>query len=601
MWGLLRRQPQPPAGPTAAEWRQRGNAALQRGALDEAAESYRAAVAAAPDDAAAHVNLGYVLLEQGRHAQALSVLASGAALAGERGDTAADALFLLGRAQQAQGKLQDAIASYRAALVARPEFDDALSELVQLQWAAGERDAALATARAACATQSSALRSMLHARALHECGQPLQALAVLDELLAREPGHLGALESRGNLLLELKRPQEALAAFQQVAAVGDDDPQARSNLAAALLRLDRPEEALREAQAALLLQPRHRAALHNCSQAFYELLRVPEGLTVARRAAALHPHDPDLRWNLAVGHLLLGELQPGFEAHEARWQAAGFSSKPDAALLSRPRWDGRQDLAGRSILVYAEQGLGDSIQFLRYVPQVAARAGEVWLKIPASLQSLLLELPPNCRIVPAGRWPEFDLQCPLLSMPHAFGTTLADIPARVPYLHASAERVEAWRQRLPAGTRRVGIAWSGNPLHTNDRNRSIPLALFRAIQAQGCTFVSLQPEVRDTDRAAFDAWPDLVDAGAHLRDFAETAALMESLDLVIAVDTSVAHLAGALGRPVWILLPHVPDWRWMLERSDSPWYPTARLFRQPAARDWPSVLAAVRNQLEALA
>jgi hypothetical protein len=341
--------------------------------------------------------------------------------------------------------------------------------------------------------------------------------------------------------------------------------------------------------------------LHNKLQALLNLLRVREAGELARHAAALYPDDADLRWNLAVAQLLLGDFDAGFAAHEARWQAAGFGSRPVAAIEARPRWSGRESLRGGTILLFAEQGLGDSIQFLRYVPLVAAQAREVWLQVPPALASLAAGMAPNCRLLAAGEpWPEFDWQCPLLSLPHAFRTRLADVPASIPYLHANDLQVQQWQARLPAdGRRRVGIVWSGNPGHGNDRNRSIALGLFRQLAAEPCLFVSLQPQVRESDRAALAAWPGLLDLGPQLNDFADTAALLATLDLVITVDTSVAHLAGALGRPVWVLLPYCPDWRWLLERTDSPWYPTARLYRQPARGDWAPVLAAVRADLEA--
>ena len=590
----------PAAASSGAEWRARGNAALAQGALDEAARCYREA-AADPGDASARVNLGYVLLEQGQAGEAAATLAQAVALASSQPGLLADASFLLARAQRATGRVEAAVASYQAALAARPGFDEALQELVPLLLAAGRAQDALAAARAAAGAAPSSVRSMLLARALHAGGEAQAALQALDAVLAPEPDHLGALEARGNLLLELGRPQEALAAVERAVAGHGAPPDSLAHLSAALLKLDRPGEALERADEALRLQPEHRAALHNEAQALTHLLRVEEAREVARRAVALHPGDADLRWNLAVAHLLLGELAPGFEAHEARWQAAGFSSKTAGAIAARPRWSGRESLAGLAILLHAEQGLGDSIQFLRYVPQVAARARQVWLQVPASLAPLLGELAPNCRLLLPGQpLPAFDWQCPLLSLPHAFGTTLADVPAAIPYLHASEQSVQAWRSRLPAdGRRKVGLAWSGNPNHANDRNRSLALAQFRRLAPDHCDYVSLQPQVREGDRAALAAWPALLDVGAQLQDFAATAALMEALDLVVTVDTSVAHLAGALGRPVWILLPFCPDWRWLLQRTDSPWYPTARLYRQPAPGDWDTVLAQVRADLEA--
>jgi tetratricopeptide (TPR) repeat protein len=600
MFGFRRKPSAPPAAaPTGAEWRSRGNAALALGNLEEAAVCYRDAAAADPADAMARVNLGYVLLEQSRAAEAAPVLLEATRLAGSDRDALADASFLLARAQGAQGLQGDAIASLQAAVAARPGFEEALQELVPALLAAGRAAEALACAEDAARQAASSTRFMLLARALHANDRPHDSLQALDAVLAAQAGHAGALEARGNLLLQLDRPAEALAAFEQAAAGRQGGPETQVNLAAALLKLDRPEEALARADAALLLQPGHRAALHNKVQALLNLLRVEEARDLALQAVALHPDDADLRWNLAVAHLLLGELAPGFEAHEARWQAAGFGSRTIAAIEARPRWDGRESLQNRTILLYAEQGLGDSIQFLRYLPQVAAQAQRVLLQVQQSLLPLLSALPANCEVLAPGvPLPLFDLRCPLLSLPHALGTRLENVPAAIAYLQADPALVRAWSERLPADSRcKVGIAWSGNAAHANDRNRSIALEQFRQLAVDDCCFVSLQPQVRESDRAALAGWPGLQDLGAQLGDFADTAALMTALDLVVTVDTSVAHLAGALGRPVWILLPHCPDWRWMVGRSDSPWYPTARLYRQPAPGQWTPVLAKVREDL----
>lgn len=555
---------------TAAAARALGNEALGQGRLDEAAGHYVRAMEADAADPLARVNLGYVRLEQGRFAEAEAVLGEAVQRAGAEPQALADASYLLARARLAQGRGADAVEPLRAALAARPGFVEATQELVPLLLAQGRVE---------------------------------EALQDVGAVLAAHPAHPGALETRGNLLLEAGRPQEALAAFEHLIAAHGRSPDALANASAALLRLDRPAEALALAEEALRFDGRHRVSLHNRVHALLDLARVEEARAHVVAALEIHPGDPDLQWNSGVAHLLLGDLAAGWRAHEARWNIKGFvRAAGTAAAPDVPHWSG-EDLSGASILLYAEQGMGDSLQFLRYVPLVARRAREVVLQLPRVLAPLAQGLAPGCRVLAEGEpVPAVDWQCPLLSLPHAFGTTLADIPAHVPYLQAEPARVAAWRERLPAGAGpRVGITWSGNPHHGNDRNRSVPLAQFRRIAVEGVRFVALQPQVRDADRAALAAWPDLFDAGPELRSFADTAALMEVLDLVIAVDTSVAHLAGALARPTWILLPHAPDWRWMVGRDDTPWYPSARLYRQPKAGDWDGVLERVRADLRALA
>jgi tetratricopeptide (TPR) repeat protein len=604
MFGF-RRKPSSPAQDfaAAAQWRGRGNEALGEGKLDEAADCYRRAAQADASDPLARVNLGYVLLERGEIASAAEALAQAVALAGDRTDVAADGHFLLGRAHQALGQTAAAESSMRAALVARPAFSEATQELARLLIGAGRAHDALTLAEQAASVASTPGALMLLAQALHATGRSAEAVRRLDAVLAAQPDHLGALESRGTVLLELGRAQEALAMFDRLMAAHGRLPEALANASAALLQLDRPGQALLSADEALRAQPHHRASLHNKVRALLDLSRVDEALQLSLQATRLYPQDADLRWNLAVAHLLLGDLLPGWEADEARWQAMGFARAVPAGALGQPRWTGAESLGGQSILLHAEQGLGDSIQCLRYVPQVAAQASEVLLQVPPALAPLATGLAPNCRVLaPEESLPATDWESPLLSLPAAFSTSLDTVPSTVPYLRADAARVQAWEERLPHGGQlRIGITWSGNPLHANDRNRSISLASFRKIAVGECSFVALQPQVREGDKTELAGWDDLIDAGPQLRSFAETAALLQALDLVITVDTSVAHLAGALGRPVWILLPYAPDWRWMLERADTPWYPTARLYRQPAIGAWAPVLERVREDLQQLA
>jgi hypothetical protein len=265
-------------------------------------------------------------------------------------------------------------------------------------------------------------------------------------------------------------------------------------------------------------------------------------------------------------------------------------------------WLGQQDLAGKTILLYAEQGLGDTLQFVRYVPLVAARGARVILEVQKPLLKLMQTLAGGAQVLAKGDpLPDFDFHCPLLSLPLAFKTTLATIPAPGAYLSSDPAREQEWRAMLgPARGPRVGLAWSGNPAHKNDHNRSIAFDKFAEMLTPACEFVSLQKEHREAD-ARLLAASAVRDLSAQLADFTDTAALCAAMDVVVAVDTSIAHLAGALGKQVWVLLPEASDWRWLVERSDSPWYAGARLYRQQLGEDWSAVLARVRADLEALA
>jgi ADP-heptose:LPS heptosyltransferase len=267
-------------------------------------------------------------------------------------------------------------------------------------------------------------------------------------------------------------------------------------------------------------------------------------------------------------------------------------------------WLGKEPIEGKTIFINVDEGLGDTIQFARYIPMVAARGARVILAVQDALCPLLSDLPGVVQCLPlsAGEWPAFDMYCPVSSLPLAFATKLETIPSRTPYLPPPAKsRVQVWEQRLgPRDRLRVGLVWSGNPKHDNDHNRSIPLRVLARILDVDASFVSLQKDPKPEDGAVLLDRTEISDLTAHLVDFAETAALVSCLDLVITVDTSIAHLSGALGRPTWILLPYTPDYRWLLDRDDSPWYPTVRLFRQSETREYESVLDSVRTELLAL-
>ncbi|HEY2628866.1 MAG TPA: tetratricopeptide repeat-containing glycosyltransferase family protein [Usitatibacter sp.] len=586
---------------TAAELRARGNAALGEGKLDEAREFYRQAAAADPKDPVPWLNMGFVNIEAGRTQEAEESLARAIALAPRGADFLPDAHFLLGRVHQEQGARDRALADHMAAAAAREGFAEPMESAAQLLLDLKRYDEALDWARRSAAARENPATDLVVAQALDKLDRPDEAIVVLDALLAKDPRLSTAIEGRGVMLLRVNRANEALVAFERVLMMEGESATRLSNKAVALHRMGRFDEAVGVSQRALELDPERRDEAYNLAAVLLEMLRTDEAMEILKRVSKRYPNDADLGWNLAIGHLLRGELVEGFAAYEHRFLCDAFGWRKPAPDFSRPRWSGRESLAGKSILLFAEQGLGDSIQLLRYVPRVASMAAQVLLRLPGALVPLLKDLPPNCRWVSESEPPPMtDFQCPIMSLPNAFATTLETLPAIVPYLTADPARVQAWRVRLEAlgKSPRVGIVWSGNASNPNDRNRSIPLETFRRIAAPGVQFVSLQPEVRASDRAAYNAWTGLARFGEELKDFADTAALVSALDLVVTVDTSVAHVTGALGRPVWILLPHYPDWRWLLGRDDSPWYPSMRLWRQPVPRDWPAVLDAVRGGLE---
>ncbi|MFZ0693638.1 MAG: tetratricopeptide repeat-containing glycosyltransferase family protein, partial [Alphaproteobacteria bacterium] len=464
---------------------------------------------------------------------------------------------------------EEALASYDRALAIRPDYADAL-----------------------------------YSRGITLCDlkRPEEALASYDRALAIRPDHAEALNNRGITLCDLKRPEEALASFDRALAIGPDHAEALNNRGNALLDLKRPGDALLSFDRALAIGPDYAEALNNRGIALRDLNRLDDALASHDRALAIKPDYVEAHFNEGLVRLLIGDFRRGWEKYEWRWEKEpGKGAKRN---FPKPLWLNNGDIAGKTILLHSEQGLGDTIQFCRYAKIVSEKGGKVVLEVQPPLKALLAGTGGVDRVIGKGEvLPEFDYHCPLLSLPLAFRTTLESIPADIPYLAPAAERVQYWARCLPQfKPLRVGIVWSGSPTHKNDRNRSIPLGrLAPLFDMPNIQFVSIQKDVTAEDSDILGDNPYIHHAGQDLRDFADAAAVVSMLDLVISVDTSVAHLVGAMGKPVWILLPFVPDWRWLLGRDDSPWYPTARLFRQPKIGDWDSVIERLRQELMLLA
>ena len=438
-------------------------------------------------------------------------------------------------------------------------------------------------------------------------GRLQQAVDAFDRLLRLKPEHADALNDRGNALDLLRRRAEALDSYERALRIRPDHIHALNGRANMLQAFGRLDEALDGYAAAIAIDARYVHAWNGRGNTLLALGRHRDALADYLHAQQLRPDLPDPQFNEALVRLTLGEFEAGWRKHEWRWSLPFW--RPRLRGFTQPAWLGESDPRGRVLLLHAEQGFGDTLQFCRYVPLVAATGARVVLEVQPALRTLLGQLPGVETLVARGdALPPFDAHCPLLSLPLAMGTRVFSIPPPLPRLQADPERAAAWAARLgPRRGLRVGVAWQGNTGHDNDRNRSIPLARFTALLAPACAdappveFVSLHPQVPPRDRDLLPALPALRDVGDGLNDFADTAALVAHLDLVIAVDTSVAHLAAAMGRPTWILLPHPADWRWMLDRDDSPWYPAVRLFRQTHADDWDAVLARVRATLAPLA
>jgi hypothetical protein len=405
--------------------------------------------------------------------------------------------------------------------------------------------------------------------------------------LPEAPYNLGNLaEKRGDYIA-------AAANFRRAAALRPGFYQAHNNLGAVLLKAHDAQGARESFARAVALKPGEAEAHHNLANALAELEQYEEALAACRRATALDPNHAQANFAEAILLLVQGRLREGFEKYEWRWKLGTLVPRQ----FPVPLWNG-EDLAGRTILLHGEQGYGDTIQGLRYVPLVAARGARVVLEVPPPLARLAASVPGVAELVAAGQaLPRFDLSCPMLSLPRAFATTLETIPAEVPYLSPPAEALSQWRERLAGAGPRIGIAWAGSPLHRSDAQRSIDIeTLAPLLEMKGPRWYALQVGERAGDLARLPTG-GVTDLSPHLTDFAETAAAIAHLDLVVTVDTALAHLAGALNRPAWVMLRSRPDWRWLLEREDTPWYPSLRLFRQREREDWAQVVARVTAAL----
>jgi tetratricopeptide (TPR) repeat protein len=539
---------------SAAELTAAAAAAHEAGQLDEAEALYRQALAVAPDEAEIAHRLGLLALGRDRSEEAVHWFRQAASRAPDKPGPH----LALGMALFRLGRTTEAVAVHQRAAILVPA-----SLQLRAAWA----------------------------EALMQAGRGEDALGVYDAAVALAPDQAELACNRADLLQRLGRFEAAVAAYVAVVAESPGLARAWSNRGVALQALDRPRAAVESFDRALALDPGFVDAWTNRGVALREENRLDESIASLDKAVALAPDRAEARVNLGVSQLLAGDFARGFRNHEERWRIEPGLS--EARRFAEPLWLGDEDIAGRTILLHAEQGFGDTLQFCRYAALAKARGARVVLEVEPPLTALMLSLEGVDELVAAGEpLPGFDLHCPLMSLPLAFGATLATIPAPAAYLAPPPGRSAAWAEAVAASPRlKIGIAWFGRPTHRNDRNRSLRLDRLLAAIPEDVEVYGLHDRVRPEDADALAANPRLRRFEHRIGDFADTAALAAQMDLVVSVDTSIAHLAGAIGRPTWVLLPFSPDWRWLLGRADSPWYPSMRLFRQPAIGDWASVMA----------
>jgi tetratricopeptide (TPR) repeat protein len=571
--------------------------AHRAGRLDEAGRLYDAVLAVDP-----------------RHADALHL--SGV-LKNQQGEPA-EALRLVAAALRAKPNAVNTLMSHGVILDALKRHEEALASFDRVL-AQGAGDASLHYNRGNALRSFGRIAEALHsfdraiefapdlgvahhnrASALAALERCEEALGGFDRALALDlntADRISALSNRGKTLVKLRRLEEALASYDQALALAPDHVDTLVRRGTALTRLGRCGEALAAFAGALRIDPDCLDAYVNRGNAYAVLKQFDAALADFAFVTARQPDHADANFNEALVRLCLGDFGRGWRKYEYRWDCSQLAAA--RPKIARPMWHGDTDPRGKTILLYAEQGMGDVLQFVRYAPLLAARGAKVIVGVHRPLAAVMTGVPGVAQVIADGEaLPNFDLYCPMMSLPLAFGTDLATIPATVPYIRAQQARIDRWRERLPqTGRLRVGICWAGTAAHQNDRRRSIPLATFaKILSVEGLDFVNLQKEVTEADAAILNAH-GVAQLGQDFADFADTAAVVAQLDLVIAVDTSIVHLAGAMAKATAALIAFTPDFRWMLGRTDTPWYPTMRLYRQDEIDDWTAPLERLRQEL----
>jgi tetratricopeptide (TPR) repeat protein len=534
----------------------------QQGKLVEARAHYSEALKAAPNNAHALHLLGVLNQQEGRHGEAEQLILRSLAIQPNH----PDALNNLGNVQLALNRPRDAVSSYERAIMLNPRCTQAF---------------------------------MNRGNALHELQEFQDALKSYDAALALDDSSAITHNNRGDLLRDLNRPEDALASFNRAIELEPTFAAAYINRGNVHRSLRRFSNALGDFDHAIELNPTSAAAYNNRGNILRELGEHQLAIQSFTKALAINPDLVDTHLNLAFCHLAMGALVQGWRQYEWRWKLPHLK---DQRVFKQPRWDGKDSLRGKTILIHCEQGFGDTIQFCRYLKLLNERGGRVLFEVQKPLLSLLRELQGIDDILPEGATlPHFDLQLPLLSLPGVLRTTLTTIPVRGRYIFSNPQSVSHWRAHFSESSLpRIGICWSGNPHQENDRNRSMTLDEFVQALPPGAHYVSLQKEIRSHDQKTLAARTDITHLGDRINDFSDTAAIIEHVDAVVSVDSSIAHLAGAMNKNLCLLLPFNADWRWLTRRQDSPWYHSAILYRQQRIGDWSSVLSDARGYIASM-
>jgi tetratricopeptide (TPR) repeat protein len=557
------------------------------GSLEEAAKAYQLILNTHPRNAYVLFLLGTVFNQQKDYQRSRIVLTQ----AHEIDPKSAGTLTALGISLRRLNLTKEAIILFQTAIQYQPNFHDAHYNLGNLFKDLGDYQQAKVCYDAAIEIKNDFTHSHINLGFIYEeLGSLDLALVSYQHVIQLNPGYVEAYINIGNVLQKLHFYSEALSVYNQAIQIDRSFYQVWANRGLVLKELNLLNDSLSSFKNALELNPDNMEIINNISNIFKYLGQLDDAHRMLEQGLKNDPSNPKLHWNLSILYLLQGNFERGFQEYEWRWKDEEVSIISGKRDFKEPLWLGDQLLSGKTILLYTEQGLGDTIQFGRYVPLFAQLDCKVILEIQAPLLPLFQEVSGIHQLVVRGNpLPAFDYQCPIMSLPLAFGTRLETIPPIQPII-LDAEKLTEWQSRLGSKNKpRVGLVWSGGTTHKDDRRRSIQLKDYLGHCTDDFEYFSLQKEIREKDTQ------DLQNSSVRhfaddLHDFADTASLISQMDLVISVDTSVAHLAASLGKPTLILIPYAPDWRWMLDRDDSPWYPTVKLYRQTTLGDWQPTL-----------
>jgi tetratricopeptide (TPR) repeat protein len=569
-----------------------GFAFLQQNQYDEALLCYKRVISLKADHYGVHFNCGKIHLELKQYQLALDCFDRAVTLKADF----ADAHHNRGITLQFLDLPQAALSAYQTAIDIKPDFVEAyLNQGLIFNLLQSYQQALNCFKQAITIKPDYAEAHFNLGCALRKLKMWDAALISFDKAIALKPDYAQAYVNHGNTLVDLRQNAQALNSFDQAIFIKADFAEAFLNKGIALRNLNRIDEFLSHCQHAIALKPDFAEAYNHQGVALQKLMQRSSAQQSYLKAIQLNPDYAHAYTNLSLYKLQSGDYEEGWKLYEWRWRS---SLKEEFRHFAQPLWLGEADIAGKTLLIHGEQGLGDFIQFCRYLPELERFGAKVVLETPANLISLIATLPGNFSVIAEAESAVFDYYCPIMSLPLVFHTTLQSIPNQAPYLFADHFKRQSWLKLLGNKTTpRIGLVWSGSIVHQENHNRNITIELLQPLLSLNLEFHCLQKQISSDDMQTLVNYPQLELHNEQLFDFSDTAALVDAMDLIISVDTAVAHLAGAMAKPVWILLPYSADFRWLLNRSDSPWYPTASLLRQPESGDWQAVILMVLDKL----